>query len=58
MWKDLGMLGYVYDKKYLLPLLEKMLCEDPGKRITPEQALEFIAGNRDNISIGGSLRMF
>lgn len=52
------MLGYVYDKKYLLPLLEKMLCEDPGKRITPEQALDFIAGNRDNISIGGSLRMF
>jgi hypothetical protein len=35
-----------------------MLCEDPAKRITPEQALDFIAENRDNISIGGSLRMF
>jgi hypothetical protein len=35
VWKDIGMLGYVYDKKYLLALLEKMLNEDPTKRILP-----------------------
>lgn len=35
VWKDLNMLGYVYDKKFLLPLLEKMLNENTSKRISP-----------------------
>lgn len=58
VWKDLGVLGYVYDKKYLLALLEKMLEDDPNKRISPEDALKFICDNRDHINVGGSLRMF
>lgn len=58
MWKDIGMLGYVYDRKYLLGLLERMLGEDPSKRISTQEALKFINDNRDNINIGGSLRMF
>ena len=36
---DLATLSYVYDKKYLLPLLEMMVCEDPNNRISPESAL-------------------
>lgn len=58
MWKDIGMLGYVYDRKYLLGLLERMLGDDPSKRISAQEALKFINDNRDNINIGGSLRMF
>lgn len=35
-----------------------MLCDDPNKRISVKSALEFINENRENINIGGSLRMF
>lgn len=56
--KDLNMLSHIYDKNYLISLLEKMLNDDPSKRITPTAALQFINQNREEISFGGSLKMF
>lgn len=51
-------MALIYDKTYLISLLEKMLCDDLSKRISVKSALEFINENRDHINIGGSLRMF
>lgn len=56
--KDLKMLTSIYNQKHLITLLQKMMEDDPSNRISVQEAQKYINQNRENITMGGSVKMF